>query len=191
MSISLADSFTRQTATTLISLYQKRFSPHKGFSCAHRVLHGDESCSQYIKRTIQVQGLWPSLPLIRDRFQACKTANQMLQHRSSLQAQCHRAAIDDEDLSTDNPSAGHNMPEDLEQNLTKSKLAPAKQQAGSNASGSTDCSGCEVLQCADCSGLDCDVLGGSHHDHCAALDCSSLDCGALDCGALDCGSCSW
>ncbi|MBL1177435.1 membrane protein insertion efficiency factor YidD [Pantanalinema sp. GBBB05] len=200
MSISPTDAFTRQTATTLISLYQTRISPHKGFSCAYRVLHRDESCSQYIKRTIQTQGLWQSLPLIRDRFRACKTANQILKQRSQCPTQTTWAAIDDQSLSTDEPIDADNIPADLGQNVTNSQFNRTRQQAGVNSSSHTDCSGCEVLECADCSGLDCDVLGSSHHQCAAldchgcewgALDCSSLDCGALDCGALDCGSCSW
>jgi len=33
----------------LISLYQRYVSPYKGFRCAHRVLHGGDSCSEYIQ----------------------------------------------------------------------------------------------------------------------------------------------
>ncbi|HEY9617997.1 MAG TPA: membrane protein insertion efficiency factor YidD [Microcoleaceae cyanobacterium] len=195
MSISTADSLTRQTAVTLISFYQKRLSPHKGFACAYRVLYGNESCSQYIKRTIQAKGLWQSLPLIRERFQACKSANQILQRLSRLQPKCNLAAIGNEDEAINEPLAGDPIPEDLEQNLTRSKLGNAGQQAASNSSGSSmDCSGCEVLECADCSGLDCSGLDCNvldHGHHCVGGDCSGLDCSGLDCGALDCGGCSW
>ncbi|MEH2260005.1 membrane protein insertion efficiency factor YidD [Nostoc sp.] len=39
----------------LISQYQKYLSPLKGYSCPHRLLYGNESCSQYVKRTILEQ----------------------------------------------------------------------------------------------------------------------------------------
>ncbi|MGI0488108.1 membrane protein insertion efficiency factor YidD [Pantanalinema rosaneae CENA516] len=189
MSISPADSLTRQTASTLISFYQRQISPHKGFACAYRVLHGNESCSQYIKRTIQIHGLWQSLPLIRERFQACKAANQQLQQRSQFRRQPNLAAIEPGQATPDYPIADPNDPEQLEPNSTSTKTNSVAQPAVANSSGSTACSGCEVLECADCSGLDCGLLGDSHP--CTALECDGLDCTVLDCGALDCGSCSW
>lgn len=185
MSLSPVDSLTRQTATHLISLYQTRISPHKGFACAYRVLYGSESCSQYIKRTIQAYGVWQSLPLIRERFQDCKNANQRLKHRSQAQSHPQFAAIGVEQASPDDPLAGNTPPETLDPNSPNAKNDTGQSAAPNSGSG-LDCSGCEVLECADCSGLDCDFLGGSHQ--CTAMECGALDC---DCGALDCGSCSW
>ncbi|WP_338027215.1 membrane protein insertion efficiency factor YidD [Trichormus azollae] len=43
-------------SVTAIAGYQIHISPHKGFQCAHRVLYGSESCSQYIKRVIAEEG---------------------------------------------------------------------------------------------------------------------------------------
>ncbi|MGB6170093.1 MAG: membrane protein insertion efficiency factor YidD, partial [Geitlerinemataceae cyanobacterium] len=36
--------------------YQKYLSPHKGFSCAYRKLHGGVSCSEYFRQTIDRYG---------------------------------------------------------------------------------------------------------------------------------------
>ncbi|GAA6619568.1 hypothetical protein NUACC26_053820 [Scytonema sp. NUACC26] len=57
MHISVFGSVSRQISVAAITQYQKHISPHKGFSCAHRILYGGESCSQYIKRVIAREGL--------------------------------------------------------------------------------------------------------------------------------------
>jgi len=63
-----------QSLVLAITGYQKYLSPYKGFCCAHRVWHGDLSCSEYTKQTLLQNGVWRSLPKIRARFQACKAA---------------------------------------------------------------------------------------------------------------------
>ncbi|HAZ49213.1 MAG TPA: hypothetical protein DDW76_23430 [Cyanobacteria bacterium UBA11369] len=50
-----------------IKAYQRYISPHKGFSCAHRLLYGGESCSGYIKGAAQ-KGLLQALSSARERF---------------------------------------------------------------------------------------------------------------------------
>lgn len=77
-----SDAATRSLSTQLIKGYQKYISPKKGFSCAYRVLNGRESCSQYVKRQIREQGLVSAIPLIRQRFQACKSASLVLNTRT-------------------------------------------------------------------------------------------------------------
>jgi putative component of membrane protein insertase Oxa1/YidC/SpoIIIJ protein YidD len=57
MEANWLDSGLGQIATTAIGGYQKYVSPHKGFSCAHRLLYGGESCSQYVKGAIAQNGL--------------------------------------------------------------------------------------------------------------------------------------
>jgi len=70
----------RRVFASLISFYQKWFSPWKGYSCAHRRLHGDYSCSEAVKQMILRNGLFPSLGNIRARFRACREA--ALSHRA-------------------------------------------------------------------------------------------------------------
>ncbi|NET41406.1 membrane protein insertion efficiency factor YidD [Okeania sp. SIO2B3] len=65
-------------AVALIDGYQQYISPRKGFSCAHRILYNDESCSQYIKRMFMEQDLSGAIQAARQRFKACKEANQIL-----------------------------------------------------------------------------------------------------------------
>ncbi len=44
----------RRSIIVLIEWYQIYLSPRKGFCCAHRVLHGNDSCSEWVKRLIIV-----------------------------------------------------------------------------------------------------------------------------------------
>jgi putative component of membrane protein insertase Oxa1/YidC/SpoIIIJ protein YidD len=75
MATSLVGSFSSQVGVKIIDSYQKYISPHKGFSCAHRVLYGGESCSQYIKRVMAEEGFGTVLSKYRRRFRACQEAN--------------------------------------------------------------------------------------------------------------------
>jgi putative component of membrane protein insertase Oxa1/YidC/SpoIIIJ protein YidD len=68
----------QQVSLGLINAYQRYLSPYKGFSCAHRVLHGGLSCSSYAKTAIAQHNLATALPLIRQRLRDCTTAAQML-----------------------------------------------------------------------------------------------------------------
>jgi len=173
------DGTVRQLAIRAIAGYQKHLSPLKGFSCAHRLLHGGVSCSQYTKQVIAQEGLATALHKSRQRFQECKQANQILRMRLSASENQPPEAEEPEIPNPEVPGQQAASPE-------------VRQSSSSNSncdSNSVDCalSGCECVgsgvinegcAAADCSALDC-----------SALDCSALDCGAVDCSFLDCGSC--
>lgn len=72
---------SRNLAVSLISGYQKFLSPHKGFSCAHRVLYGGESCSQYFKSVVSEDGIFTAISNAKNRFQECRYANENLKLR--------------------------------------------------------------------------------------------------------------
>ena len=163
MQISSFNSLTRQVGVSAITGYQKHISPHKGFACAHRVLYGGESCSQYFKQVIIQDGFRAALIQSRERFQACKQANYI------LRAQAEK-------------------PEPEPQNPQSPQKSPGSENIDCN-----DCvTGAEcsanladlVNNSRDCSAYDC-----SNFD-CANPDCSALDCSDLDCSFLECGSCS-
>ncbi|MGQ4646551.1 membrane protein insertion efficiency factor YidD [Lyngbya aestuarii] len=61
-----------------ISAYQLHVSPKKGFSCAHRLLHQGESCSQYAKNLLINGNLITAVNMSRQRFKACAAASQTL-----------------------------------------------------------------------------------------------------------------
>jgi putative component of membrane protein insertase Oxa1/YidC/SpoIIIJ protein YidD len=77
MSASTIEAFATQTAIASLNAYQKHLSPHKGFSCPHRLLHGGESCSDYVKRLLMNQNLKSAIQMAPQRFKACKIAAQI------------------------------------------------------------------------------------------------------------------
>lgn len=178
MNAHFLDSALRQITTTSISGYQKYISPRKGFSCAHRLLYGGESCSQYVKRIVSQQGLTLALKASRKRFQACREANQILRARYNRYTY-----------------ASQNHEEEQERNKQKRNNAHYSNDCSNCASGdcdaiaaclTTDPGDCGTPDCGDCNtGIDCGTI-----DCGSGLDCGGLDCGSgLDCGGLDCGGC--
>jgi putative component of membrane protein insertase Oxa1/YidC/SpoIIIJ protein YidD len=180
-------TFPRQTASSLITIYQKHISPHKGFSCAYRVMSHGESCSQYTKRLILEQGLGRSLPLIRERFQACKAASQTLkarrQHCRTIQSE-----NSEENNEMDVPDAGQEPADDRARQPKNNGRSSGSRSVTNSADTSNFCadSSCDSLYCADlgCDAIDCTSV------ECGAIDCGSLDCGGADCSSFDCGDCS-
>ncbi|MFN6568487.1 hypothetical protein A6770_00310 [Nostoc minutum NIES-26] len=169
MEISLLDSITRQVSIIAIRGYQKHISPHKGFACAHRVLYGGESCSQYIKRAIAQEGLIAAVSKSRVRFQACKQANQVLMSE------------EDDTESTEEEASNQQRPKKVPGKATQSS------SISNNSGDNTYCPDCADFSCncieivnviPDCGSLDC-----------GSTDCNFLDCGSADCNFLDCGSC--
>ncbi|MET0028315.1 MAG: membrane protein insertion efficiency factor YidD [Candidatus Thiodiazotropha sp.] len=65
-------------AVLAINGYQRYISPHKGFCCAHRVLTGEASCSEYVKQAIMQKGLLGSWSDITRRFATCKESARYL-----------------------------------------------------------------------------------------------------------------
>lgn len=64
----------------VISFYQAHISPRKGFTCAFRMLHGGDSCSQAVKKIVSGKGPVTGLGDIRARFSACRRAHKTLEH---------------------------------------------------------------------------------------------------------------
>lgn len=198
MEISLFDSWSRKFSTVAITGYQKYLSPHKGFSCAHRVLYGGESCSQYIKRVIAEEGLSVALDKSRQRFQACKQANLLLRSLRVERSPSHRLSpvIGNSLLQIENsefpeePDDSFNDEEEDRESRSSEKSSPS--QTSGCSQNSADCGrDCSHIDCADltfldCSGADCSIPDCGDLSHCSSLDCSGADCGALDCGS--CGN---
>ncbi|MBK1988128.1 membrane protein insertion efficiency factor YidD [Sphaerospermopsis aphanizomenoides BCCUSP55] len=174
MQISLLDSLSRKISVTAIAGYQRHISPHKGFQCAHRVLYGGDSCSQFIKRTIAQEGLKVAFTQSRRRFQACKQANLILKSQAE---ELEPPTETEEDTQT-------TQPQPIAPKSSCQDSFDAVDLGINCADLSCDCS--ELLNMTpDCGFLDCGATD------CGALDCSSLDCSGLDCSFIDCGGCSW
>jgi len=193
------DRLSRQTASALITSYQKHISPKKGFSCAHRVLHGGESCSQYIKRIILKQGLLGAIPLSRQRLQACKAANQVLKARRKIWLQMQAEDPDNEKLESDEESKqsekinNGNFKKHSVVNRHSRNRTCSDSDCTHFSCSSLDCTnlGCQVLSIVpDCSVGCCSAAHSSEGD-CSILDCSVIECGGADCSGMACnfGSC--
>ncbi|MBR8830850.1 MAG: putative membrane protein insertion efficiency factor [Chroococcopsis gigantea SAG 12.99] len=72
------DSLGQQLAISAISTYQQHISPRKGYSCAHRLMHDDLSCSEYVKQQLLHQDLATALSFTLQRFRDCRAASQQL-----------------------------------------------------------------------------------------------------------------
>ncbi len=154
-------------AVALISGYQQYVSPRKGFSCAYRILYGDESCSNYIKRMFIEQDFSGAIAAARQRFKACKEANQILK----LQAVSNYE--NEEDLK-DKEKLVKNKPPKL-----KVKDSYKRKSNCRKTIENIDCCTYEILECDGCvPELECDGC-------IPELECGSCD---LDCSP-DCGSC--
>ena len=67
-----------QLAAICIRMYQLYVSPHKGFRCAHRALHGGASCSEFARQYTLEHGIWSMFPALRLRFRECRMAKETL-----------------------------------------------------------------------------------------------------------------
>ncbi|MDC7120458.1 membrane protein insertion efficiency factor YidD [Cellulomonas fimi] len=65
-------------ADRLIAAYQRRLSPRKGWSCAHRVAHGGDSCSVAVRGFVARRGVVRSVVPTALQFLACYRAAAML-----------------------------------------------------------------------------------------------------------------
>ena len=66
----------KRLALSLIKLYQRRLSPHKGFCCAYRAHTGHASCSALGYRAIQRFGVWRGIAVLRQRLGKCGVAHR-------------------------------------------------------------------------------------------------------------------
>jgi len=71
------DAIARSIAVSSIDTYT-RISPRKGYSCPHRLLHGGESCSKYVKNLLLEQSLVSAVKLSYERFTACTSASNSI-----------------------------------------------------------------------------------------------------------------
>ena len=65
-------------ADALIRTYQTRLSPRKGWSCAHLVAHGGQSCSAAVRDIVRRRGVVRGAVPTVVRFVACYRAAGLL-----------------------------------------------------------------------------------------------------------------
>jgi putative component of membrane protein insertase Oxa1/YidC/SpoIIIJ protein YidD len=181
MHTNLLDATTRKITVGAIAGYQRYISPHKGFSCAHRILYGGESCSQFVKRVIIEAGVLTAVKASRQRFQSCKESNRILKARRM--GICQNANYIHLVSNSSDPPA--ETPEDMPE-----IPVDGTERATKKANPNNNCNDCSSM--VDCSYIGCDALNCFSGADCSAMDCSALSCSGADCsGCGDCGSCSW
>jgi len=62
----------------LVVAYQRKLSPRKGWSCAHRVAHGGPSCSAAVRELVARRGVLRAVRPTAARFVACAQAAALL-----------------------------------------------------------------------------------------------------------------
>lgn len=127
----------RAIVVFLIGLYQRYLSPHKGFRCAHAVLHHGLSCSAAVKQIVATRGIWRGAPLVRQRFIECRNASHVLHLESEEEKRRRRRRRESDGSSACWAADGLDGCDGLDC-LDFSSL---------------DCSG------ADCSGAHCSLFG--------------------------------
>jgi putative component of membrane protein insertase Oxa1/YidC/SpoIIIJ protein YidD len=130
-----------------IAVYQRWASPRKGFACAHRILHGDRSCSQFAREVCRQQGFFVALRRLRSRFAECRRA------AIALKAQSSSAATDKEAVEPTTPTAAPGVGFEF----AKDKVSNEKPNKAKSTSSNSNCldGGCTTLAC----GLEsCDLL---------------------------------
>lgn len=77
---SYGEAMTRAATVVdrLIGTYQRRISPRKGWSCAHRVAHGGASCSAAVREIVARRGVVRGVVPTAARFVACYQAAALL-----------------------------------------------------------------------------------------------------------------
>lgn len=83
MSVSSVQTLATPVALASLNIYQKHISPRKGFSCPHRMLYGNQSCSEYVKDILTNQSLTTAIKMAPQRFRDCQAAARTLQQKAS------------------------------------------------------------------------------------------------------------
>jgi putative component of membrane protein insertase Oxa1/YidC/SpoIIIJ protein YidD len=147
---TIDNTLGRQAVRAILG-YQRYLSPIKGFACAHRRLHGNESCSQYVKRLIAERGLREGLGAMGPRFRACRAASLALNGDMAFSS-----TKSDQDEPDEKPRSPLNS-FDCCETFTCAQILPI---------GECPVGACELPQTCELGSLDF-----------AGCDASALDCG--------------
>ncbi|NES03488.1 MAG: membrane protein insertion efficiency factor YidD [Okeania sp. SIO2F4] len=82
--ITIADILATVTTLLTIDIYKIFFDTHKHGKCSHKLLHGQCSCSDYIKKVVIKYGAVKASSLIKQRSVECKEAYYILNAGGSL-----------------------------------------------------------------------------------------------------------
>lgn len=121
--------------------YQRYVSPRKGYCCAHRVLHGGPSCSEYFRQAVGRHGSFRAAVLMKQRFADCRSASRHLQH-------IRRSGMVGEGTFMSVAGSGSPPPNRRRQHKLRRWASDMLTGCCTPADGSADCFGLEAM-CGD------------------------------------------
>ena len=68
----------RLVVDAAVRLYQRHVSPRKGFTCAHLVAMGGQSCSAAVRTIVAERGIIRGFLPVLERFRSCARASSSL-----------------------------------------------------------------------------------------------------------------
>ncbi|MDD9206537.1 membrane protein insertion efficiency factor YidD [Georgenia sp. 10Sc9-8] len=81
-------SVSSRMADSMIARYQRHLSPRKGWTCAHLVAHGGQSCSAAVRAIVARRGVVRGAVPTALRFVACYRAASLLMANGNVQGVC-------------------------------------------------------------------------------------------------------
>ena len=90
------NNFHLRPMVVIIRGYQRFLSPYKGFRCAHRVLHGGASCSEYVRIGLLEHGLLDTVRTLPQRAKECRQAAIILHRTNGISGKPMAKKDDDE-----------------------------------------------------------------------------------------------
>jgi putative component of membrane protein insertase Oxa1/YidC/SpoIIIJ protein YidD len=170
--------------------YQTHLSPRKGFSCAHRRLYGDLSCSEYFRQAVLQYGFTAAVPMFQQRLDQCRQANHQL--RASLHAiqPWDRDLADEEERQKrqkSNQRSNPNSGNDCNNWNCGSCDFPGSSSHRTDTDYDGPCDFGEFDLTPDCGGTDADGCDVGSCDM-GGCDMGGCDVGSCDTGGCDCGS---
>jgi putative component of membrane protein insertase Oxa1/YidC/SpoIIIJ protein YidD len=152
-----------------IGQYQRHLSPRKGFTCAHRKLHGGASCSGYLRELVTTEGFTNAIQPFQQRLIDCRKANDQLRLMAAAA----------EEVPLDDPAEEQAEPQAADPSSTPT--------SGDNADFNSAC------ECGGYALQGCDAIDFSACElpHIHACDAGACDMGAVDLGGCDIGACDF
>jgi putative component of membrane protein insertase Oxa1/YidC/SpoIIIJ protein YidD len=144
-----------------IGQYQRHLSPRKGFTCAHRKLHGGASCSGYFRELVTTAGFTNAIQPFQQRLVDCRKANDQLRLMAAA------TAGEPFDAPTETTEADRPSSDNADLSSSACECGGYALQGGCDA---IDFSACEF-------------------PHFSACDAGAGDLGGCDVGACDFGGC--
>jgi putative component of membrane protein insertase Oxa1/YidC/SpoIIIJ protein YidD len=160
--------FSSTATSYAIQTYQQHISPRKGFSCAHRRLYGEISCSEYFRQAVLEHGFSQAVPMFQQRLAECRQANLSLCRTEVSMLMASQDAGDNDEQ-------------------------PTKKRSICDRLNCADCGDCSNIGSIP---GDCNWNFGScdrnHNGGCDSNDCGidlTPDCGGADFGGCDLAGC--